>query len=662
MRSVKESMTNEKKQRRPIERDDLYTLKIVGDAQISPDGTKVAYVVKVMDREKNDYVSNIHIWENGETRQYTSGGKDSCPRWSPDGRWLAFLSGREEKQQIYIMPTSGGEAIRCTEQKLGAGEPVWSPDSTHIAFAGPVPFGKSAGDAEEDKDKEKPAPTKIIDRAIFKLDGVGFIHDRRNHIFVLDITSKTVRQLTDGDFNERDPTWSPDGKHLAFSANRNPDWDTRRGSDIWIVPADGGEPRRITGNDGWWSQPVFSPDGRQIAYIGCTIPESGDFDFYLQLWTIDRNGRHATNLLADVEMQVGHLVNSDWNVGVEPTLFWKRDGIYFLVTERGTANVYRWNDGEIQPVTVGRHDVMTFSVTDDGTIAYAVSDVTHPAEIFLCRSGKATQITQENRALLDQLDLQTAELVTLPGADGEEIEGWIMKPLAFQEGQSYPLLLYIHGGPATAYGETFFHELQWWVAQGFGLAFCNPHGSASYGKHFQTVIRHDWGNRDYFDIMTFTDYVAALPWVDEHRLAAAGGSYGGFMVNWIAGHTDRFAALCTQRSICNMVSQGGTSDFAPFRKDTAGGTPECNPDLLWKQSPLKYAANVHTPMLILHQEQDHRCPIEQAEQWFEALKRLGVPTRFIRFPEESHGLSRSGKPSRRYERLGYMLEWFKEYV
>lgn len=654
-------------QPRPIDRDDFYTLKIVGDAQVSPDASRVAYVVRTMDRDKNDYVSNIHVWCDGETRQYTSGGKDSCPRWSPDGKWLAFLSGRDDKTQIYVMSTNGGEASRLTDQDLGAAEPIWSPDSSRIAFCGPSAFGDNPDTVKKDRDDAKPdekkaAETKITDRALFKFDGGGFIHNRRNHLFVVNTADKEAKQITHGDYNDRSPSWSPDGKHLAFAANRNHDWDTRRGSDIWIVSADGGEPRRVTGNDGSWMDPIFSPDGRHIAYVGFPIPVDTDPDYFAQLWIIDRNGQNPRNLLSDHDMQVGHSIGSDWNPGAESGPVWTRAGIYFPVSERGTANVYRWANDTVAPVTVGRHDVVTFSVADNDTIAYALSDATHPAEIFLCAEGRAMQITHENANILEQISLRTPELVTVAGADGEDIEGWIMRPVGFEDGQTYPLLLYIHGGPATAYGESFFHELQWWAAQGFGVAYCNPHGSSSYGRHHQEVIRHDWGNRDYVDIMAFTDYVASLPWVDDHRLAAAGGSYGGFMVNWLAGHTDRFSAFCSQRSICNMVSQGGTSDFSPFRRETSGGTPEGNPELLWNQSPLKFAANVRTPTLILHQEQDHRCPIEQGEQWFSALKRLGVPARFVRFPDESHGLSRNGKPSRRYERLGYMHDWFKTYV
>ncbi len=660
--------------KRRIDRDDLYRLRIVGDAQPAPDGQKVAYVVKQMDKEKNTYGTNIFVWSDGSTRRYTSGEKDASPRWSPDGRWLAFLSDRDDKKQIYVMSTMGGEATALTTQKLGAGTPVWSPDSRSIAFAGPVPFGDDKDDADEkatDEKKPQTEKTKIIDRAIFKADGTGFVYDRRTHIFVIPVDEdaigdKTARQLTDGDCNDEAPAWSPDGRRIAFSGARDDDWDVRLGSDIWLVDAAGGEPRRLTKHDGLWENPVFSPSSDAIAYAGQQVAEGDWPGTFPQLWSMNLESGEATNLIDGQDIDVRHSVGSDSSANGDFKLYWLSDGLYFLTSVHGQSHVYRLHDGALDVVVGGRRDVMDLVAVAGhagaAVLAFAVSDTTHPAEAVLYREGGETRISFENDALLDEWDLGVPKRTTFTGADGDEVEGWVIAPAGRVDGQRYPLLVYIHGGPATAYGESFFHELQWWAARGYGVAYCNPHGSSSYGQHFQDVIRRDWGNRDYHDVMAFTDHVAALPWVDRGRLVAAGGSYGGFMVNWMAGRTDRFAALCTQRSICNQVSQSGTSDYAPLRRHSEDGTPEQNSELLWDQSPLKYVRNVHMPMLILHQEQDHRCPIEEGEQWFSALKRLGVTTRFIRFPEESHGMSRSGTPSRRYERLGYMEDWFTRYA
>jgi dipeptidyl aminopeptidase/acylaminoacyl peptidase len=675
----------------PITPNDLFAFTLVGDAQISPDGTRIAYVVKCLDKEKNEYVSNIFLWENGESRQYTAGDKDSTPRWSPDGRWLAFLSGRDEKTQIFLMPTGGGEALRLTEQKLGAGTPVWSPDSASIAFVGAVLLGE---EPEDEKDKEKPAKTHIFERAVYKANGRGLIDDRRSHIFVIDTASKEMRQLTDGDYNDGGPAWSPDGLNIAFHADRSADWDLRAKSDIWIASQESGTtPRRLTDGQGVWTDPIFSPDGSRIAFVGFPKPEGVRAPYYPQLWTIPRGGGQATNLLAGTDLAAGGSVSGDWSVAGEGDLDWNEEGIFFIVSESGTSNVYHYGDQDtekgikasnrgkqgtrkgtlLRRVTEGRRQVMDFSITG-GTIAYTSSDTTHPAEVFRTdmqtgahakskqakKSAPEEQLTSHNAEVLNNRCVVQPERTSFAGADGEEIEGWLMRPAGYQEGKRYPLILYIHGGPTAAYGETFFHEFQSLAAAGFGLFYCNPHGSSSYGCEFQESIVGDWGNLDFQDMMAALDLIGALPWVDSKRIGVAGGSYGGFLTNWLISHTDRFAAACTERGICNHVSQGGTSDWAAYRGERLGGTPERDAEFLWDRSPLKYVANVKTPTLIVHSERDDRCPIEEAEQWFMALKRLRVPVRFIRFPEETHELSRGGKPSRRLERLNHIQEWFRE--
>lgn len=640
---------------RPIRADDLFLFTLVGDAQVSPDGKEIAHVVKRLDREADDYVSNIYVAVDGATRQFTAGGKDSAPRWSPDGRWLAFVSGRDDTSQIYLMPAHGGEPLRLTDMPKGAGIPAWSPDSRHIAFAAGVPVSEPPN--EEPKNQQ----ARVIERAVYKFDGRGFIDDRRTHIHVVDIESREIRQITHGDFNHTSPSWSPEGTHLAFAANRNEDWDLQAESDIWIVPCGGGEPRRITLVRGAWGNPVFSPDGSRIAFVGYARPEEGEPTYYPQLFTVSRGGGEPCNLLADTDMAVGNSVGCDWSAAGDEGLVWTEDGIFFIASQRGTSNVQCWRDG-VKPLTAGRHHIMDFSV-GGRVVAFTCSEATRPAEIFaLARGMKARQVTSHNAEALRVVAPVQPEHLTFTGSEGEEIDGWLMRPAGFVEGQRYPLIVYIHGGPVSAYGETFFHEFQVLAGQGFGLFYSNPHGSSSVGRHFQVSIMGDWGNLDYADVMAGVDRVIEERWVDPHRMGVAGGSYGGFMVNWIVSHTSRFAAACTQRSICNHLSQGGTSDWAATRGERLGGTPESKPEKLWTMSPLKYVSNVTTPTLILHSERDDRCPIEQGEQWFAALKRLRVPVRFVRFPEESHGLSRGGKPSRRLDRMDHIIRWFKTYL
>ncbi len=641
---------------RPLNIDDLYQLALVGDAQIAPDGSRIAYVVRRLDRDQNDYTGNIYIWEGGESRQFTSGGKDSAPRWSPDGTRLAFLSKREEKTQIYVMPARGGESVQVTDAALGAGTPIWSPDSKRIAYAGPVSTDKEPADEGEAKIPK----TRVIERAVFKFDSQGLINDRRTHIFVVDLATKETTAVTEGDFNDSGPTWAPDGEYLAFASDRDEEWDLRSASDIWVVSRRGGMPRRVTDGQGVWNSPAFSPDGSQIVFVGYAKPENGTSTYFPQLWTISRGGGEATNLLAGTDIAAGHSLLADWSIAGGDGPVWEEEGIYLIISERGTANIYRWNDG-LEPVTQGRHDVMDFSVCR-GQVACTIAGATHPAEIGLVRDGRIETVTGHNRDVMAEALPVEPEHLTFTGAEGAEIDGWLMRPAGYIEGQTYPLILYIHGGPATAYGETFFHEFQALAGQGFGVFYTNPHGSTSSGRRFLTSIRGDWGNLDYQDLIAGVDRVLVEPWVDPNRLGVAGGSYGGFMTNWIIGHTDRFAAACTQRSICNMVSQGGISDWAATRGEALGATPEGNPEHLWNMSPLKYASNVKTPTLVIHSERDDRCPIAQGEEWYMALRRQRVPTRFVRFPEESHGLSRGGKPSRRGERMRYIQDWFSTYL
>lgn len=645
----------------PLAADDIFRLTLVGDAQISPDGEKIAYVHKTLDREKNDYLSSIYLWQDGESRRYSAGEKDSAPRWSPDGKALAFLSGREGKAQIFLLPSGGGEARRLTEQKLGAGAPVWSPDSRFIAFSGPVSLFP---EDDEESDEEKPTPTHVIERAVFKMDGVGLIDRRRLHLFVVDVSSGGVEQITDGDWDDLSPAWSPDGSHIAFSGDRDREWDLRAASDVWLVPREGGEPRRLTDGRGLWTSPCFSPDGSSLAFAGYAREEGETPTYYVQLWTAPRGGGEPVNLLAGTDLMVGDSVMADWSTAGDGNPHWTEQGLFFAVSERGSTNIYRWR-GELQKLTEGRHHVMDFSVAGKHIVA-TVSTLTEPAEIYQGTVGdkqvRLKRATEHNRVFLVERTVVEPERLTFKGAGGAEVDGWLMRPTGYQEGKKYPLILYMHGGPHVAYGETFFDEFQALAGEGFGVFYCNPHGSTSCGQAFQTSIIGDWGNLDFQDIMAAADLLEGLPWVDANRLGVAGGSYAGFMTNWVISHTDRFAAACTERSICNHLSQGGTSDWAATRGERLGGTPEGAPDELWKRSPLKYVSQVKTPTLIIHSERDDRCPIEEGEQWFMALKRLRVPVRLVRFPEESHGLSRAGKPSRRVERMGYITEWFKRYL
>src|SRR5579872_506341 len=650
-------------QKRSIDPQDLYRLKLISDAQIAPDGSRIAFVMKRPDEAKNDYISNIYVVDlEGNVSQFTSGDKDSAPRWSPDGKWLAFLSGRKDKAQVHLLSTGGGESQALTERKLGAGVPHWSPDSSSIAFIGMVSTEpEEQKDDVSDKDEKRAAPTKIVHRFSYKMDGVGYIGNRRRHIFVVDVASRQLDQLTEGDFNENTLAWSPDSAHLAFASNRQPDWDVSTVSDLYVIPRAGGEARQLTSGQAY-GNPVFSPDGSRIGFAGSDRDDHLTYFAPERLYSMDRSGGDVRGEQGEWDGQLGDDVSSDIAPGDhEIILVWRDDGIHFLATVRGEANVYRSAGGRVQPVTCGHHAIVDFSMARDGTIACSLSDLTHPAEVYLWREGRLTQLTRENQAFLDEVWIGVPERLDYVGANGERSEGWLLAPRDAASGKR-PLIVYIHGGPMVAYGEAFFFEYQFLAGQGFGVWYPNIHGSSSYGREYQLSIHADWGNLDYQDILAGSEEAASRPWVDPDRLGVIGGSYGGYMTAWVIGHTDRFKAAVVERCLCNIVSFFGTMDYGFAWNRQTRVYPEDDVQKLWDMSPLKYVKNIQAPVMVIHSEGDDRTPLEQGEQMFNALRRLGKETRFVRFPEESHGLSRIGKPSRRVERTGYIRDWFRQYL
>jgi acylaminoacyl-peptidase len=644
-------------------------MTLVGDAQLSGDASRIAFVRKQADKGKDEYKSNIWLFRDGTVQQYSSGGKDAYPRWSPDGANLAFLSKRDKKMQIYILPTSGGEAYPITSDTIDVSGFVWAPDSRRIAFVAGVLVNPPEESAEKEaesegkngKEAEKKAPTQLIDRAGFKADGTGFVFDKRQQIQVVYTDSKEVKQLTTGDYNAGSPAWSPDGRHIVFASNRNSRWDVEIDSQIWEIPAEGGEPRRITQERGSWSAPVYSPTGDEIAFAGFRIFDDNSASGFHELWSVDSQGNGLRNLLEGHDIEVGNSIINDAKAESEQSLIWNEAGIWFVVSEKGEANIFRWR-GELEPVTHGKHDIQQFSVAGD-SVAYIGSDITHPAEVFRrAPSGETGRVTSFNDNWLSERELICPEAVTFTGAVGDAISGWLMKPLDDGSRTTRPVVLYIHGGPQAAYGWSFFHEMQWLAGKGIGVLLINPHGSSSYGEEHETHIYGAWGKDDFQDVMAAADFVSSLDWVDSARVGIAGGSYGGYMTSWAIGHTDRFPVAVVERALTNMLSFVGTTDSGPWWPYAWKTALEGDAAKLWSMSPIAYTNRMSTPTLVIHSENDHRCPVEQGEQLFVALRRRDVPTRFVRFPEESHGLSRGGKPSRRIERLGEIEAWLTRYL
>jgi dipeptidyl aminopeptidase/acylaminoacyl peptidase len=604
-------------------------------------------------------------------RPLTSGRhRDSAPRWSPDSRSLAFVSDRDNDScQLFLLSLAGGEPCQLTSLKRGAGTPVWSPSGDRIAFSARVDIEAIAGQEGESDERGKPPRARIITRVRYKADGEGFLEASHRHLLVLDIqhSSATPRQITDGDFDDADPCWSPDGSLIAFTSNRERDRDLSLLSDVWIVPSAGGRARRLTRHKGQAGQPAFSPDGTRVVFLG---HERGwEYGVNTGLLHATIQAAEVTSLSGDTPHELENSANSDVRDPAAPSApSYTSDGrgILTLASCAGSVEILKYSRDGGQPEFVlggPEREVAAFSTAGDRLVAL-ISDPTHPYEIVAIDHGQERRLTHENDALLEALALSPAEPFAVTSTDGESVHGWVIKPVGFSERKQWPLILEVHGGPETMYAATFMHEFQVLAGRGYAVVFTNPRGSKGYGEAFTARIFADWGNQDAADCMAAVDAAADWTWVDSARLGVTGGSYGGFMTSWLLGHTRRFKAAVAQRGLYNFVSFYGTSDIGQWFGDYVMGGPVYERDELYRErSPITYAAEMRTPLLLLHSESDLRCPIEQAEQLFVRLRRLGkTEVEMVRFPDESHNLSRSGRPDRRVERLERIVGWFDTHL
>jgi dipeptidyl aminopeptidase/acylaminoacyl peptidase len=522
---------------------------------------------------------------------------------------------------------------------------------------------------------------RVITRLKYKFDGDGFWDGRYKHIFVVPAAGGEARQLTTGDFDHREPAWSPDGARVAIVANRSPDADATNAADVWMLVPATGEMRRLTETAGPVFAPVWSPDGSTIAYLGHDNACMGASN--VMLWTVRADGSEAPRCLTrHFDRSLAHHVISDMRG--HPTAgrpVWSPDGRWVFVmiadggrTQLGAVDVA---DGTVHILTSRRREIygesydaarrlVVIAASEAGNIGdlwVAPIEGTDAGEPFMS-VARERRLTRVNAGLLDRVEVSTPRRYAFMGADGWTVEGWVMPPVGYEPGQRYPTILAIHGGPHAAYGEAFFHEFQVLAAHGYAVVFTNPRGSQGYGQAFTAATRNDWGGKDYEDVLAGLDAaLARFPFLDPDRLGVCGGSYGGYMTNWIIGHTTRFQAAVTMRSIANCLSQWGMSDLAYFKGVWEfPGDPWENPAFYWERSPLAHVHKVTTPLLILHSENDLRCPIGEGEQLFIALKKQGKTATFVRFPNEGHELSRSGQPQHRLDRLRLIVDWFVTHV
>jgi len=643
--------------------EDLTRIQFVTDPQLSPDGRRAAFVVTTLSEERDEYLSNIWVVDvaGGAPRRFTAGPRrDLEPRWSPDGSRLAFLSERtaKDKLQLYVMPADGGEATKLTALDNGVSAIAWAPDGARLAFVSAV-GGYKEPEGEDEKRKSRPA--RVITSVKYRFNGEGFIYDRRPHVFVVSLDGASPTQITDGDFIDADPTWSPDGESLVFASARHGARDDDDASDLWRVPAKGGTPQRLTATAGPVMLPAFSPDGRAIAFLARA--ELNAYGRNVQLFTVPADGGQATCVTSALDRSCGAL-------HVRPS--WSPDGRSLTVAAEDRGDIGLWRvaaTGSAAPQRIvgGERVLNGFSASADGrTLAFAASRTVAPAEVFVCGAdgGDERRLTDLNRAWVESVALSAPERFRFTRA-GFELDVWVIRPAGFGAGQRYPTLLNIHGGPHAQYGHNFFDEFQVYAGAGYAVVYTNPRGSQGYGEAFTQAVVGDWGGGDYADVMAALDEaLARYPFIDPERLGVLGGSYGGFLTSWTVGHTKRFKAACSERAVNCQYTMFGTSDIGHSFNVVELGGPLPWEDMARyiERSPLTYAKDMTTPLLILHSEDDLRCPIEQGEQLFVALKKLKREVRFVRFPGENHEMSRSGKPRHRLERFRHILEWFAKYL
>ena len=646
--------------------EDVYALTSVGDPRLSPDGKRVAYVVNRIDSEANAYRNAIWVAPldgSQEPRQFTSGERsDNSPRWSPDGRWLAFVSnrdGEDEKKahgELYVLPADGGEPRRLTEGKDGVDSIRWSPDSSRIAFARRV-----RDEAYEEEDERRRAPRRFK-RVFFKLDSVGWIGDRRKHVFVVGLDGGDERQLTDGDCEDAEPAWSGDGKRIVFSSMRGDRWDVEFQEALYEVEVDaeGAEPRRLTQPDESASAPSFSPDGELIAYI--YSPEDGTFPHHGQIAVMRADGSDRRILTTSLDRQC-----APYPLGREPV--WDGDRIAFGVEDGGNVHLYTVaadGSGEPELLVGGEQSTGLYDLVD-GVLVYTASTHGRPHELF---GGGGKRLTSVCDDFVSGREIAEVERFTAVSGDGTEVDAWLVRPPDFDAGRRYPVLLTIHGGPFAQYGTGFFDEVQVYAGAGYCVLFSNPRGGSGYSEEWGRAIRGPggdagpgWGSVDYEDVMGVVDTaLERFPFLDADRLGVLGGSYGGFMTSWIIGHTKRFKAALSERAVNHLVSAFGSSDVFWIFERQIGGTMWDSLDDWLKMSPATYARDIETPVLVVHSENDLRCNIEQGEHLFNLLRLLDKEVEMLRFPAESHELSRSGSPVHRVQRFEAILEWFGRYL
>ncbi len=681
--------------RRPITQTDLFNFAWASDPQMSPDGSRVLFVRVSIAPDRTKYETAIYIVPSDGSavpRLLTSGKNDKEPRWSPDGNDVAFVrtpapaDGKPKPPQIYLISMKGGEARAITGLSEGASSPVWSPDGKTLAFiSSPAPDSAAAKDSVKKADtlrKDYKSDVRVIMRAQYRWNGAGYVDiDSHSHIWTVSSaigsSLSTPRQITSGTFEEGNPSWSPDGSRIYFTSDRHfePYYETIA-SEIYSVSSNGGPIQEVAGIDGDISTISLSPDGRQIAFVGNANAKPVRSYDQPDLFVASLSGGSTPrNLTANYDFDIADGIGSDQHpprAGAGRDIIWSRDGrsLYVVAAENGRANLKRVAvaDGRVDAVTQGDQEVVAYTASADASRVVAlISTPVNIGDLFVTRlalpASTPAQITHINEALFSRLDLSVPEEIWYSSFDGKRIQGWILKPPHFDPSKKYPLILEIHGGPHTAYGYSFTHEFSWMAAKGYVVLYTNPRGSTSYGQDFGNVIQFHYPGDDYKDLMAGVDEVLTRGYVDSTRMGVTGGSGGGVLTNWVVTQTNRFAAAVSQRSIADWSGFWYGADFTLFNPTWFRAAPWEDPKDFAARSAITHVASVKTPLMLIEGESDARTPPAYGgEMMFRALKYLKVPTVMVRFPDETHELSRSGRPWHRVERLEHIVGWFDKYL